>query len=145
MWNTVRSRSSRSRFPYPWGRAVLLTLPMAGLLSALLFVQSPNPRPTPPDAPPAKPSATKPAPRIPPNKPEPAPIPPAEQGCPEGCTIPTPECTIKGNISSKAGERIYHLPGQQFYDKTVITPEEGERWFCTEEEARAKGWRRTKR
>ncbi|MEW9838757.1 thermonuclease family protein, partial [Mesorhizobium sp. ZMM04-4] len=29
-------------------------------------------------------------------------------------------CTIKGNISKK-GERIYHVPGQRFYDETVIT------------------------
>lgn len=48
-------------------------------------------------------------------------------------------------MSFRTGERIYHLPGQSFYEETVITPEKGERWFCTEEEARANGWRRTKR
>jgi hypothetical protein len=144
MWKPVRSRSSRSRFPYPWGRVVLLTLPMAGLLSALLFVQSPKPH-VPPDPPPTKPSVPEPAPQPPPNKPEPALEPVLESGCPVGCTIPTPECTIKGNISFRTGERIYHLPGQSFYEKTVISPEEGERWFCNEEEARANGWRRTKR
>jgi len=42
------------------------------------------------------------------------------------------------------GERIYHLPGQQYYDRTVISPEDGERWFCTKEEAEANGWRRAK-
>jgi micrococcal nuclease len=53
-------------------------------------------------------------------------------------------CTIKGNIASD-GDRIYHLPGQQYYDVTVITESKGERWFCTEAEAVAAGWRASKR
>jgi endonuclease YncB( thermonuclease family) len=53
-------------------------------------------------------------------------------------------CSIKGNISSK-GERIYHVPGQDHYSKTRISPHKGERWFCSEAEARAAGWRRAKR
>lgn len=54
------------------------------------------------------------------------------------------QCRIKGNVSSK-GERIYHLPGGEFYDRTQVNAAKGERWFCTEEEARAAGWRRSKR
>jgi len=50
------------------------------------------------------------------------------------------DCVIKGNINT-AGERIYHLPGQAHYDRVVIRPELGQRWFCSEEEARAAGWR----
>ena len=53
-------------------------------------------------------------------------------------------CDIKGNISNK-GIRIYHLPGQRFYDETVISPANGERMFCSEDEARSAGWRRSKR
>ncbi|WP_287183130.1 hypothetical protein [Mesorhizobium sp.] len=53
-------------------------------------------------------------------------------------------CDIKGNISNK-GVRIYHLPGQRFYNETVISPANGERMFCSEDEARAAGWRRSKR
>ena len=53
------------------------------------------------------------------------------------------ECNIKGNVSTK-GERIYHVPGQKYYDDTVIQSSHGERWFCSEEEARAAGWRRSK-
>ncbi|WP_114944833.1 thermonuclease family protein [Microvirga calopogonii] len=49
------------------------------------------------------------------------------------------KCAIKGNISG-AG-KIYHLPGTRAYDKTVINEASGERWFCTEDEARAAGWR----
>jgi micrococcal nuclease len=52
---------------------------------------------------------------------------------------------IKGNISQSTGEKIYHVPGGEFYDKTVIDEAAGERWFCTEQEAVAAGWRRSKR
>ena len=54
------------------------------------------------------------------------------------------ECQIKGNISSK-GERIYHIPGGAYHSRTKINEAAGERWFCTEDEARAAGWRRSKR
>ncbi len=54
-------------------------------------------------------------------------------------------CSIKGNISQTTGERIYHVPGQEYYDATVISPQNGERWFCTEAEARAAGWRKARR
>ncbi len=54
-------------------------------------------------------------------------------------------CNIKGNISIATGERIYHVPGQKFYDATVISPQYDERWFCTEAEARAAGWRKARR
>ncbi|HEX7237990.1 MAG TPA: thermonuclease family protein [Gammaproteobacteria bacterium] len=49
-------------------------------------------------------------------------------------------CYIKGNINSQ-GERIYHVPGSSSYDDTVIDESKGERWFRTESEARAAGWR----
>ncbi|BCG83373.1 hypothetical protein MesoLj113b_69150 (plasmid) [Mesorhizobium sp. 113-3-3] len=52
-------------------------------------------------------------------------------------------CNIKGNISAR-GERIYHLPGQKYYGVTKVTEAKGERWFCSEAEARAAGWRRSK-
>ncbi|QIK73084.1 hypothetical protein G7070_13450 [Propioniciclava coleopterorum] len=53
-------------------------------------------------------------------------------------------CAIKGNISVKTGERIYHVPGQEYYEQTVINEAYGERWFCTEREARAAGWRKSR-
>jgi hypothetical protein len=55
-----------------------------------------------------------------------------------------PGCNIKGNISMRTGERIYHVPGGKFYDATVISPGKGERWFCSEAEARAAGWRKSR-
>jgi hypothetical protein len=53
-------------------------------------------------------------------------------------------CNIKGNISS-GGERIYHVPGQKYYGGTSISARRGERWFCSEAEAREAGWRRARR
>ena len=49
-------------------------------------------------------------------------------------------CQIKGNISAK-GEKIYHMPGSSSYAKTRISEASGERMFCSEEEAKAAGWR----
>jgi endonuclease YncB( thermonuclease family) len=49
------------------------------------------------------------------------------------------DCAIKGNISKNG--RIYHLPGSPSYASTRIDESKGERWFCTEQEAQAAGWR----
>jgi len=51
---------------------------------------------------------------------------------------------IKGNINS-SGEKIYHVPGGEYYDKTVIDESKGERWFCSEAEAQSAGWRKSKK
>jgi endonuclease YncB( thermonuclease family) len=53
---------------------------------------------------------------------------------------PSANCMIKANIN-RGGERIYHLPGTRGYAETKIDPTSGEGWFCTEEEAKAAGWR----
>ena len=56
----------------------------------------------------------------------------------------TGDCRIKGDIS-RSGEPIYHVPGAQHYERTRISAAKGERWFCSESEARTAGWRRAKR
>jgi hypothetical protein len=80
---------------------------------------------------------------------DPSPTPPWEwRHSPERTAPPTTApvplvagtCKIKGNINSR-GERIYHVPGQKYYAETQINESSGERWFCTEAEARAAGWR----
>jgi endonuclease YncB( thermonuclease family) len=54
--------------------------------------------------------------------------------------VPSPKgCTIKGNIS-KSGH-LYHLPGSRWYDGTRINEAQGERWFCSEDDAKTAGWR----
>lgn len=60
-------------------------------------------------------------------------------------SITKPECTIKGNISIDTGNKVYHLPGMEDYESTVIDPAKGEKWFCTESEAIANGWRKAPR
>jgi hypothetical protein len=54
------------------------------------------------------------------------------------------ECNIKGNISLN-GERIFHVPGQEYYSVTVVDPHQGERWFCSQWEAWRAGWRKARR
>lgn len=56
-----------------------------------------------------------------------------------------PACNIKGNISINSGAHIYHVPGQQDYSSTRISSKYGERWFCSEDEAQAAGWRKAGR
>jgi endonuclease YncB( thermonuclease family) len=58
---------------------------------------------------------------------------------PLGAVPPMDGCVIKGNISTK-GEKVYHVPGGAFYERTKID-RPGERYFCSEEEARSAGWR----
>ncbi|MDO5286853.1 MAG: hypothetical protein Q4G45_08555 [Actinomycetia bacterium] len=99
------------------------------------------------------PAVTIPAPSPVPTSPTPslAPASPAQPPAPVP-TQPTRQaaddegsgsCQIKGNISAK-GERIYHVPGQRSYNQTKISPAKGERWFCSEAQAQAAGWRRAK-
>ena len=64
----------------------------------------------------------------------------------ESPTDPSPpnardDCRIKGNVSRGKEERIYHVPGSRSYDETVIDAARGERYFCSEDEARSAGWR----
>lgn len=63
---------------------------------------------------------------------------------PLAAALPFSGCEIKGNVSINFGERIYHVPGQKYYDATRISFRHGERWFCTEDEARQAGWRKAK-
>ncbi|MEI4487011.1 thermonuclease family protein [Frigidibacter sp. MR17.14] len=61
-------------------------------------------------------------------------------GQPAPQPAPAETCAIKGNISDNG--RLYHLPGMRSYAKTRIDTGRGERWFCSEAEARSAGWRR---
>lgn len=56
---------------------------------------------------------------------------------------PSSDCIIKGNVNRK-GERIYHMPGGLDYAKVNMVAL-GKRWFCTEAEAQAAGWRPSRR
>ena len=56
-----------------------------------------------------------------------------------GLTPPDPDCPIKGSVSY-TGKRRYLIPGGRDYRMTFIDPDDGERWFCSESEAREAGW-----
>ncbi|WP_246206953.1 phospholipase D-like domain-containing protein [Methylocystis heyeri] len=61
---------------------------------------------------------------------------------------PAPErggaaCAIKGNVNSR-GERIYHLPNGRGYARVTMKGD-GKRWFCSEAQAVAAGWRKAAR
>ncbi len=56
----------------------------------------------------------------------------AKRTAPEGCPI-------KGQVSGRA--RVYVLPWSPAYDNVKVRAAKGERWFCSEEEARAAGWK----
>ena len=51
-------------------------------------------------------------------------------------------CKIKGNVS-RNGSKIFHVPGGRYYEQTRIDEAKGERWFCSEAEAKVAGWRRS--
>jgi hypothetical protein len=56
----------------------------------------------------------------------------AEQQAPDGCAI-------KGNITENG--HIYHMPWSPWYGRVKVDPAQGERWFCSEAEAKSAGWR----
>ena len=56
----------------------------------------------------------------------------AKQAAPEGCPI-------KGVVSGEA--KSYIVPWAASYDKAKVRTTRGERWFCSEDEARAAGWK----
>jgi endonuclease YncB( thermonuclease family) len=48
-------------------------------------------------------------------------------------------CEIKGNVTRFG--RIYHTPSSPWYARIVVDEAKGRRWFCSEGEAIAAGWR----
>ncbi|WP_457767631.1 cold-shock protein [Cyanobium sp. ULC082] len=56
-----------------------------------------------------------------------------------------PGCLVKGNVSFDSGRKVYHVVGMEDYEITKISPEKGEQWFCTEQEAVSAGWIRAPR
>ena len=60
----------------------------------------------------------------------------AEARAPDGCPI-------KGDISRRG--KIYHVPWSRRYRRVRVNMRNGERWFCSEREALAAGWRAPRR
>lgn len=57
-----------------------------------------------------------------------------------------PKCNIKGNIDPDNSKvRIYQMPGCVQYKTTVVDLWRGEKWFCSEDEAKAEGFVKSRR
>ena len=67
-----------------------------------------------------------------------------ENGGGQSSSAPSGDCNIKGNISS-SGDKIYHMPGQQYYEVTKIDESKGEKYFCSTQEAEQAGFRASQR
>ena len=82
----------------------------------------------------------------PPNAPSPVGLLAAPTAPPQPVTA-TPDssrCLIKGNVNRK-GEHIFHMPDQLDYGRVVMEGHPEKRWFCSEGEAIAAGWRKAMR
>lgn len=64
----------------------------------------------------------------------------AKRGIWSSLCLPKEGCVIKGNVRRDRGTRVYHLPECFNYQKIVINEKEGDRWFCSEKEAKKAGF-----
>lgn len=53
---------------------------------------------------------------------------------------PDLKCAIKGNIDRDKDKLVYLTPDCNYYDKTIVEKFNGEKWFCSETEARKAGY-----
>ncbi len=51
---------------------------------------------------------------------------------------------IKGKIDQKSGDKYYLIPGSTAYQRTFVIESVGDRWFCTEVDARAEGFKQSR-
>ena len=58
----------------------------------------------------------------------------AKASAPDGCPI---KATLAGDT------KIYLVPGANRYEKVKVRPDRGERWFCSEADALAAGWKQS--
>jgi micrococcal nuclease len=66
----------------------------------------------------------------------------AERGIWSSLCAPKENCVIKGNYRKDLETKVYHLPDCYNYEKIVVNEQEGDVWFCSEEEAQAAGFRK---
>jgi endonuclease YncB( thermonuclease family) len=51
-----------------------------------------------------------------------------------------PKCNIKGNINTSNSRKYYRYPGCKYYPITILQLHFGDKWFCTEAEAKKSGF-----
>lgn len=54
------------------------------------------------------------------------------------------KCNIKGNIDRDTNEKRYYFPGCAQYKTAIVEKDIGEQWFCSEKEAQAAGYTKSK-
>ncbi|MEK7527410.1 MAG: thermonuclease family protein [Patescibacteria group bacterium] len=59
------------------------------------------------------------------------------------CSQPNSKCVIKGNYRQAGGTRVYSLPDCYNYDRIVVNPVGGDKWFCGETEAVKAGFKKS--
>lgn len=62
--------------------------------------------------------------------------------CRQSTNPNNPDCSIKGNHGER--ENIYSFPGCGSYPNTILELDEGDVWFCTEDQAAAAGFTKAK-
>jgi len=60
------------------------------------------------------------------------------------CQTKKEGCIIKGNYRPADNTRLYHTPDCYNYDRITIKPGTSDRWFCSEQEAKAAGFTKSK-
>ncbi len=66
----------------------------------------------------------------------------AATGCAQGCLYHKTGCDIKGEIYIEWNDKVYYVPTSKAYGAVVMDDTYSHRWFCTEDEATAAGWRK---
>jgi endonuclease YncB( thermonuclease family) len=59
------------------------------------------------------------------------------------CETKQDGCVIKGNYREADHTRLYHTVDCYNYDRITVKPGTSDRWFCTEEEAKKAGFRKS--
>jgi hypothetical protein len=132
IWSGSFEVPQQWRIDNPRGKAAASAAAAPSVAAAAAAVAAPPP------AAPAKPPPTVAAAKAPAATVAAAAAPAAAAAAP--VAAPPSGCLVKGNMTAK-GERIYHLPGGSFYERTIIEEGKGERFFCSAAEAEAAGWR----
>lgn len=61
--------------------------------------------------------------------------------CTQTENLSKPTCTIKGNMGQQGEKtKLYRYPGCGQYGNTIVQLYVGDRWFCSEKEARSEGF-----
>ncbi|MBU2051784.1 thermonuclease family protein [Patescibacteria group bacterium] len=60
--------------------------------------------------------------------------------CTQATNPDSQTCVIKGNIRTPNKDKIYHFPGCKSYTQTLVELYKGDKWFCTEAQAKKEGF-----